>query len=120
MFAVIRFDVGHVVSKVEVPVKWNIKSKELTTHLAEVGAQELVSLLPDLQEHLSKAYPQSSEGITKGTYNINYVLEATLLFSSLFTVPHCNRLKTYHLRLTNLAAHMAGPNIKIFKVVFNC
>lgn len=60
-----RFDVGHVVSKVEVQVKWNTKSKELTAHLAEVGAQELVSLLPNLPEHLNKAYPQSSEGVTK-------------------------------------------------------
>ncbi|KAG0718778.1 Methionyl-tRNA formyltransferase, mitochondrial [Chionoecetes opilio] len=60
-----RFDVGQLVSRVKVPVQWNIKSKELTAHLAKVGAQELLSILPNLPQHLRDARPQTSEGITK-------------------------------------------------------
>lgn len=60
-----RFDVGHVISKVVVPVEWNIKSRELTAQLAEMGAQELLSILPNLPQHLREACPQSSEGVTK-------------------------------------------------------
>ena len=63
-----RFDVGHVIRKVALPIEWNVKSRELTAQLAEVGAQELLSVLPNLPLHLSEACPQSSEGITKGKY----------------------------------------------------
>lgn len=66
MLAHIRFDVGDLVSKVVVPVAWDIKSKELTAQLAEVGAQELLSVLPNLPQHLREAHTQPLEGVTKG------------------------------------------------------
>lgn len=63
--APLRFDVGHVICKVVVPVEWNIKSRALTAQLAEIGAQELLSILPNLPQRLRDASPQPSEGVTK-------------------------------------------------------
>ncbi|KAK3864629.1 hypothetical protein Pcinc_029704 [Petrolisthes cinctipes] len=60
-----RFDVGSVLSQVVVPVAWNTKSGELTTHLAEMGAQELISVLHNLPEKLRCAVLQSDIGVTK-------------------------------------------------------
>lgn len=60
-----RFDVGKIVSKIAIPIAWDTKSGALTNHLAEVGAQQLISVLHDLPRKLQTASPQSEEGITK-------------------------------------------------------
>lgn len=60
---------GKVVSKVAVPIAWDTKSGALANHLAEVGAQQLISVLQDLPGKLQTALPQPEDGITKGIEN---------------------------------------------------
>ncbi|KAK8733129.1 hypothetical protein OTU49_006773 [Cherax quadricarinatus] len=60
-----RFDVGKMVSKVEVPISWDTRSGALSKYLADVGAQEMIAVLQNLTVKLRDAIPQTEDGVTK-------------------------------------------------------
>lgn len=62
-----RFDIGKIVSKVSVPIPWDMKRDALTEIMAHTGAQELVTVLQELPNYLQAATDQPTEGITKGS-----------------------------------------------------
>ncbi|CAH2105435.1 unnamed protein product [Euphydryas editha] len=58
------FDVGEIISQQKVLISKDIKLPELTEQLSDIGADMLVECLRTLPTCLTRAIPQSNEGVT--------------------------------------------------------
>ncbi len=57
-------DTGPVISRVSVKIGDTVTSGELLDVLADVGAKELLRILPEIEEAMAKAVPQDESGAT--------------------------------------------------------